>query len=293
MFQDRIQEKYESLTPGFRKIADYIIMHTLDAAFLTTTELAQRVGVDQATVVRFAQALDYSGYRELSREIKDYVRSKVTASYDKADAAESDVELIRVLTDNVKRNLDQAISTEAEKIAEAAQILESAHHIWGAAEYLIFPLIEYFTGSLRAFHVPATAVNPTLCSTVDALARMAPDDVLMGLTLRFPHVDTGHLVKMANERGLQTIVITDFGTGLAAREADLTITVSTKSPVGMVSIGPAFNVLLLTAATLLSNRAEDTAHAFTEFNENLGKILKLRAETFDNKTASYYLSEEP
>lgn len=292
MFQDRIREKYEYLTPGFRKIADYIIVHTLDAAFLTTTELAQRVGVDQATVVRFAQAIDYSGYRELSREIKDYVRNKVTASYDKTEAAESDVHLVQLLAENVERNLEQAILSEAKKMAQAAKILQHASHVWGAAEYIIFPLIKYFTSSLSAFNVPATAVDPTLHSTVDVLAKMSPEDALVGLTLRFPHVDTGHLIKMANERGLQTIVITDFGTGLAAREADLTITVSTKSPVGMVSIGPAFNVLILIAATLLSNQAENTAEAFTTFNENLGEILKLRAQTFENKTTEYYLKDK-
>ena len=45
--------------------------------------------VDPATVVRFAQELEYSGYRELSREIKHYVRDQVTSTYRKAGEATS------------------------------------------------------------------------------------------------------------------------------------------------------------------------------------------------------------
>jgi DNA-binding MurR/RpiR family transcriptional regulator len=55
MFQDRIRENYDGLTPGFRRLADFLMTNTLDAAFLTATELSRRVGVDPATVVRFAQ----------------------------------------------------------------------------------------------------------------------------------------------------------------------------------------------------------------------------------------------
>ena len=69
MFQDRIREYYDNLTPGFRRLADFLLNYTLDAAFLTASELARRVKVDPATVVRFSQDIGYSGYRELSREI--------------------------------------------------------------------------------------------------------------------------------------------------------------------------------------------------------------------------------
>ena len=76
MFKERIRKYYDALTPGFRKLADFIMQNTLDAAFLTASELARRVDVDPATVVRFSQEIGYSGYRELSREIKRYVRAR-------------------------------------------------------------------------------------------------------------------------------------------------------------------------------------------------------------------------
>ena len=40
MFRERIEEHYGNLTPGFRRLADFILNQTLDVAFLTATELS-------------------------------------------------------------------------------------------------------------------------------------------------------------------------------------------------------------------------------------------------------------
>ena len=74
MFRDRIQAKYNELTPSFRKLADFILQEPLDAAFMTATEMAQRMDVDAATVVRFAQTLGYSGFRQLIKEVQRIVK---------------------------------------------------------------------------------------------------------------------------------------------------------------------------------------------------------------------------
>jgi len=81
MFREKIQQNYDDLTPSFRKLADFMLQNQLDAAFMTATELANRLGVDAATVVRFAQELGYTGFRELSKEIQEVVRSELKASY--------------------------------------------------------------------------------------------------------------------------------------------------------------------------------------------------------------------
>ncbi len=285
-FEERIRKYYASLTPGFRKIADFITSQTLDAAFLTTTELARRVDVDQATVVRFAQAIDYSGYRELSQEIEEYVLKKVTANYRKAAEAETEEALIQGLADNSRQILGECIATEGDSIAEAVRISQAAPKIWGAAEFVLYPLIEYAVGTLQGFDIPAAAVHPATESSGRALAKMQKGDALLAFTLRMPHIDTGHLVHLASEKGVRTINITDYSNGLTAREADITIKVSTKSPMGLIGTGPAFNVLMIIVGSVIAQRSESSAEAFTKYNDYLSRILQLRAASFENKVAS-------
>ncbi|MGC9400111.1 MAG: MurR/RpiR family transcriptional regulator [Anaerolineae bacterium] len=278
MFEERIRDAYTSLTPGFRKIADFITDHTLDAAFLTTTELARRVGVDQATVVRFAQSIGYSGYRELSQEIEAYVLQKVTAGYRKAAEAKTEMQVIEGLAENSEQMLRECLATEGEKIADAVHLLQEASHIWIAAEFVMYHLAEYAAHVLRSLNIPATAVHPTTQMSGTVLARMEADDALLAFTLYFPHVDTGHLVRMAREQGLHTINITDYSNGLAAREAEITIKTSTASPLLLPSVGPAFNILQIMIAAVIAQRSEHSAKAWVDHNDYLGRILEMRAQ---------------
>mgnify|MGYP006282874317 CR=1 FL=1 len=292
MFEERIREHYESLTPGFRKLADFITSQTLDAAFLTGTELARRVGVDQATVVRFAQHIGYSGYRALSQEIEDHVLQKVTASYRKAAEAETEEELIQGLAENTEQTLRECVATEGPQITEAVRLLQDAPHIWIAAEFVMHHLAEYIAEVFRGLEIPATAVHPTTQTSSATLARMQEGEALLALSIYFPHVDTGHLINLAREKGLHTISITDYGNGLPARKSEVTIKVSTKSPIILPSIGPAFNVLQIIAASVIAHRSERSAKALTGYNDYLGQILELRTKTFENDSVASFLKTE-
>ncbi len=94
MFKERIRE-HDDLTPSFQRIAEYILDNTMEVAFLTATELSNKVDVDAATVVRFAQEIGYSGSRDLLNEIRSYVRGKVTAGQEQVEGAGPSAEHVR------------------------------------------------------------------------------------------------------------------------------------------------------------------------------------------------------
>ena len=58
------------LSPGQRRIAQYLIEHITEAAFLSITDLAERVGVSQPSVTRFAAAVGFSGYPALRERLQ-------------------------------------------------------------------------------------------------------------------------------------------------------------------------------------------------------------------------------
>ena len=72
------QDNYSSLSKGQKVIAEYLINHYDKAAFLTAANLGKILNVSESTVVRFANALDYSGYKELQRELQEIIRNKLT-----------------------------------------------------------------------------------------------------------------------------------------------------------------------------------------------------------------------
>ena len=76
-YEERIRAIRSDLSPSFAVLADFLLDSYIHAAFLSATELAHSLDVDPATVVRFAQRLNYPGYPELQREIRDRVREEV------------------------------------------------------------------------------------------------------------------------------------------------------------------------------------------------------------------------
>lgn len=80
MFRERITRKYSALSPSFRRVADFLLISHRRAAFMSASRLAKEVGVDVATVTRFAQQLGYDGYVELLREIQEAVLAEMRES---------------------------------------------------------------------------------------------------------------------------------------------------------------------------------------------------------------------
>src|SRR4051794_8975083 len=65
---ERLAARRDALSPTEQRVADFFAQHREEAAFLSATEIAQRLGTSDATVVRTAQSLGYSGLQELKRE---------------------------------------------------------------------------------------------------------------------------------------------------------------------------------------------------------------------------------
>ena len=165
LFKERIREHYDEMTPGFRKLADFIMNQTLDVAFLTATRLSRRVGVDPATVVRFSQDLGYSGYRELSREIKNYVRDQVTSTYREVEEATTEEELLKALTENAAQNMDHFVATDMVSLVNAVEMLKGASHIWLTGEFSGYDIANFMAKKFKSHGVSASVFHPDMSET--------------------------------------------------------------------------------------------------------------------------------
>ncbi len=273
MFRDKIQNAYEELSPRFRVLADFILENTLDVGFLTATELARRVGVDPATVVRFSQELGYSGYRELSREIKRYVNQQLALRYQKG-AAETEglTGQIGMLIDEMSDHILD-LKADVGQIAQVAQAIHTAQRL-------------FIAGSAEGYHVAAvwsTYLNflgietyPLYADYAQAAAMLRdaePGDLLIAISLGLgPDVEVGHLLGAAREQGMRTIAITTSPTLLPARQADIKLVTLSKTPAGYPSFDVLMAVLALlwqALATLDPQKAQNNVKATLDTLSNL------------------------
>ncbi len=81
MFRERIAEQYDRLGRNQKKIADFLTQEYREAAFMNGSVLSAHLGVDPATVTRFAQRLGYTGYPDLLSEIQELVKKELKKAY--------------------------------------------------------------------------------------------------------------------------------------------------------------------------------------------------------------------
>lgn len=67
---DRLKRDYERFSPAQQSLARYLADHLADVPLLSAHEVARSSHCSPATVVRFAQALGYSGYPEMQRVVR-------------------------------------------------------------------------------------------------------------------------------------------------------------------------------------------------------------------------------
>jgi DNA-binding MurR/RpiR family transcriptional regulator len=67
---ERLKRDYERFSPAQQSLARYLADHLADVPLLSAHEVARASHCSPATVVRFAQALGYSGYPEMQRIVR-------------------------------------------------------------------------------------------------------------------------------------------------------------------------------------------------------------------------------
>ena len=103
----RINERFNKMSKSHKKLATYVIDHYEQAAFMTAAKLGKAVGISEATVVRFAYALDYDGYPEFQAALAEWVKNKLNSvqkigvKYGKSTQSEI---LTSVLTSDMEKN---------------------------------------------------------------------------------------------------------------------------------------------------------------------------------------------
>lgn len=75
-----LDEKFQSFSKGQKLLASFIKNHYDKAAFLTAARLGDTVGVSEATVVRFAVELGFTGYPGLQKVLRELIKTKLTAA---------------------------------------------------------------------------------------------------------------------------------------------------------------------------------------------------------------------
>jgi RpiR family transcriptional regulator, carbohydrate utilization regulator len=211
----RIAASLAELRKSERAVAEWVLAQPNGVLQLSIAELAQRVGVSQPTVARFAAALGFSGYKEFKLRLAQSLASGVPFVHQDVGPDDA-LELVapKVFDRTVGALINVRNHLDAAQLARAVRILARARRIecYGVGNSGIVALDAQH--KLFRFGVPAVAYTDTHTMAMAATV-LKRGDAVIAVSASGRTTDMLGSVEIALESGAEVIAITAGGSPLA------------------------------------------------------------------------------
>lgn len=263
-----IEAQYARLSKGQKLIAKYILNNYDKVAFMTACKLGDTVGVSESTVVRFANALGYSGYPKLQEALQELIKNKLTTvqrvEMTHSEYTDDTTILNKVLKsdiDNIKDTLEaideNAFKGAADKILKARKI-----YILGMRSS--FTIAQYLGFYLDIILDNVQIIRMDMGDAFEQVVRVNEDDVV--ITISFPRYSrkSYQVVKYAKSKGAHIISITDSMFAPVASIADNILLVKSNMASFVDSLVPALSIVNALVIAVGMKEKEDIKEYFND-----------------------------
>lgn len=270
------------LTKTQKMIAKYVLDNSADACFMTSTEIAETLGVSESSVIRFSRSLGFNGFMDFQKALrKDYqdkvlsISSTITVPSQRIaqqNKLENNTDYINRHFKIAAKNLETVFrNNSVASFEEAADIIISSKRKYIAASRGDTCLSDYFLLYLKQMVPHVVMTNTPSISPIDHMCNIAKEDCL--IIFSFPRYSTVDEItaQMAHDAGAKIIVITDKPSALLAPYATALFTVSVDSNAFFNSfVGPQFIAEAL--LDTISHKVKGIEKRLKRIDKYLGKL---------------------
>jgi len=231
-----IKANYANLTSVQKSIGCYLADNVADAAFMNIQDLAKACNVSEASIVRFAKAIGYSGYPDLKSAVQSTFLSQVNLATKLGRKLDGLQPSDNLLHDLISSELDQLAKIPDETLTQSFKdsinaICASEHLVIygeGSSASLTY-LLEF---RFRRFRYSITRINESGKAFFEKVIHLPPNAVAIALGLGRPAEELVVFLDQARKHGCPSILITDSRFSSIAKHADY-ILAATRGSLGV------------------------------------------------------------
>ena len=253
------------LTPNQSRLLKYIVENAEKVIFLTTAQLARDSAVSEATVVRLAQVLGYSGYKEMKQDLSRFIMRRldtVERFKSSAEGIHSVGDLMRAVIQQDKNNLTTlSQGLEQETLSRVAQILHNAPLIYLVGLRSAYSLAMFLKSGLTLLGKQVRMLTPETWELWRNVSQVGRGDLLVAIS--FPRYTrlTVEVAETVHRSGATVISLTDSSVSPLAAHSDHLLSAPCRIDSFIESYVPALSILnaLITGIGFL-NGGETVEH---------------------------------
>lgn len=277
MYRQRIREMYEHFSPGYRRVADFVLNRYQDAAFMTAAQVGAASRVDAALVVRFAQRLGYPGFPELLADIQEDVKRDLQAVYAAGMAGDTPTAVLQRSLVQDRNNLDyMLLHLDSEVVEKIVDVILRKPRIFVTGEGNGALLAEAFVVRLTTLGFNAHTMPNAIVGQAAEVATLNQGDVVIGLALTALTPGVAVILRLAREQGALTVGIVPTPSNPVAAIAEHVL----YAPVAATGVLPSWTAL----ASILHGLTQTLALRLESFGAtwvmNTDRLLQEYADAF-------------
>lgn len=208
-----IKAHRDKLSKGHKKMADYIMEHSEDAAFMTAAQMGAALDISESTVVRFAAKIGLGGYPDLQDKLRDWTKDKLQSGLSPvfSDKTTDNWGIIAtVFQSDMQKIHDTLEGLDEEAFASAVDAILKAKHVYIVGIRNSAPLASFFYFYLNMLRRDVIMLDTTSSTEMfEQMIRIDEEDVFIGISFPRYSMRTLKAMEFARDRRAKVIAITD------------------------------------------------------------------------------------
>jgi DNA-binding MurR/RpiR family transcriptional regulator len=184
-FGQILSENYKNLTKSEKQIADYLRKNQDESAFLSAGELADRLDLSEATLVRFARTLGFDSYPAMREVLQENFRRRVTHSARLRsrldDLRETGDIFERLVISEIDYMTHSLESIDRDALHQAVSLMEERKRIYIFGLGPSVSLVELMRMRLERFGHQVVTLTTTGREFLEPLLSMTEHDLLFAI----------------------------------------------------------------------------------------------------------------
>lgn len=230
-FDDRLNAGLETMSPSEQRVSRYFQNNREEVLFASASALAKKTGTSDATVIRTAKALGFSGMEDLRRTLAAELRQNLSPASRLASTLDEVGDDLQAAF-NVTLDIHQKAIEDLRRDVTSEQFETAVQFISNAQRLLIFgigpssAMATYFEIQLGRFGIEALSLTQTGLLLADGLQKLRKGDLLVVFAYSRVYRELATLLAQADRLGVKKILITDTLGGTLRQRVDLVLSVA-------------------------------------------------------------------
>jgi len=271
-FNQVLTEQFDQLTKSEKRIANFLRKHQEECAFLSAAELAGKLELSEATIVRFARSMGFDSYPDMRKLLQNSYRQRVTHSARLRGRLGDLRETGDVFEKLVVSDIDymtQALETvDRKELERAVELIKNHKRLFVFGVGPSVSLVDLLEIRLTRFGYQVIPLKTGGREILDPLLSMTKEDLLFTICFFDVFSTQQFVLDYANEVQCPVIMLTDTLGSILGKQADVVLAAK-RGPMSE------FHSLVV-PMTIINTLLLSVANEEKKVMENLDRLDQLR-----------------